>query len=130
MGGGLKQNNMKQTNFRIGNFILFKGKTQIITAFTLHNISKFPNDFELININEEWLFHFGFVEKYPLGVDFTPEEYNFRIFKLNDFEIEIDLSNNIIQLQNFLNITLLDYKYIHELQNLYFILVGKELVLS
>ncbi len=119
---------MKQSDFRIGNFILFKGKTQIITDFTLHCISQQPNNYERIKISEEWLFHFGFSEKYPLGVDFTAEEYNFRVFKLNDFEVEIDLSNSTFQLKNFTNNELIDYKFVDQLQNLYFFLVGKELV--
>lgn len=121
---------MNQTDFRIGNFIKYKDKFHVITDFTLHCIKKQPKNYERIKINTDWLLGFGFVEKYPLGDDFTTEEYTFRVFKIDDFEIEIDLSNNTFKLNNYTNIGLLDYEFVDTLQNLYYFLKGKELIFS
>jgi len=84
---------------------------------------------EPIPISKELLEKFGFEE---LGKDPTIEEQNYRkdIWGYADkyFDIKYNLVNNTFTL-NFITGPCIEYKYVHELQNLYYFLVGCELLI-
>lgn len=113
---------MKATELRIGNLIFQSGQ---IT--TIENISRSINDWERVNnkrlfdctpipLTEEWLLKFGF-KRFPWGL-----VVGNLLFKdnLKCTELTFEVGNGFR----------VEIKYVHQLQNLYFCLCGKELELS
>lgn len=85
--------------------------------------------YEPIPITMEWIEKFGFVFE-ELGEEPTLEEQNYRKairgYGSKAFEIEFNRFEGTFAL-NFITGELMNYKYVHELQNLYYMLIGSEL---
>lgn len=137
---------MKTQELRIGNYIYKKihKKDTPLTVVEVLSIDgyfdvldvknsegyiteKFPlNDFERIPLTEEWLLKFGFEEKITKTL-FTNlihfQNKNCWIYLIKDgFEFEIITGDERHKLYK-------TYKYVHQLQNLYFALTGEELTI-
>jgi len=135
---------MKPADLRMGNHVLIFLDVEIIDAIQENYCSTKGTMYllgyeciEPIHITEDWLLKFGFYESKIKGeygkrfiVD-NDDKYEFYIFPLNDLWV--------IQLYNFYEeYGSVDHdvvsiprniQYIHELQNLYFWLAGRELEL-
>lgn len=81
-----------------------------------------------VPITIDLLIKYGFKEKYELGDDFTVEEYTFRDYVLGQFDICYNRSDACFTCNNIVGINLQEYIFVHELQNLYYILTGKDLI--
>jgi hypothetical protein len=108
---------MKTTDLRIGNLVLSKGVPvqieEIMWETVRYCYGEFPIDYiQPVPITEEWLLRFGFEFKVVYGNNFWTLN-NILIFedKNGNFEYSVGLK----------------IQSIHQLQNLYFALTGKEL---
>lgn len=134
---------MKITELRIGNYILIEGVPQRITGFipddnhtnllegtpsVVFEHFKYKRDYETeftecnpIPLTEEWLLKFGF-EKDGYN-DHKSYYYTLNGFKLNvdDGYLFLDNPNQLAEAKS------IKIKHVHQLQNLYFALTGKEL---
>ena len=118
---------MKASELRIGNYIN-DHKTDMSysvislskTLCTYKNQQEFRSPYDLLKpipLTDEWLQEFGLID----GV-FTELEY---------FSIRQSFANGLYYCLYFENeYTATDIKYVHELQNLYFALVGTELTIQ
>ena len=78
---------------------------------------------KLINITEEMLFKFGFKKIDHHRFKIQPSQYDwFYTYSIHDNAFRFYVEDTILCLNTIF--------YVHELQNLYFALVGKELVVS
>lgn len=126
---------MNSKDFRIGNYIFFESILSEITGIMREQISFKYNTggkdqyaqlitpgIRPIKITEEWLLKFGF--------SFMPEsEYALNTYVLDEFQLwnkNVDFSE-IVYLSNRDSI---EVKSIHQLQNLFFALKGKDLYLE
>jgi hypothetical protein len=119
---------MKTTDLRIGNLVLSKGVPvqieEIMWETVRYCFGEFPIDYvEPIPLTEEWLLKFGFYETtkehYVSGLYTLNKPDGFYINKETMCYCDIDYegtTNDRIKIQ-----------YVHQLQNLYFALTGKEL---
>jgi hypothetical protein len=126
---------MKAEELRIGNLVLIpynkSNKQEGFFEATISQIGDFgayigPEDYEPILLTEEWLLKFGFYETSNqdfIGGLYTqdkPDKFFINKETMSycffDYEGSID---DIIQI-----------KYVHQLQNLYFALTGEELQLQ
>lgn len=110
---------IQASELRVGNYL----KSDVVVkidARTIFDIWDISKKYEPIPITEEWLFKFGFVDGHK-----CEEYHNFII--LDPFFIVAYKKNNYhLHVYGKFNI---EIKYIHQLQNLYFALTGKELEL-
>ena len=125
---------MEAKELRIGNYVDFEYGEDIRTFGFLNKIEEVQELLEIekgtfkcqpIPLTEEWLLKFGF-EKAPL-VDKYLKGYFTYDSKLKYFTYFTDIEdggyeNIIIQKEKL--------KYVHQLQNLYFALIGEELILK
>ena len=145
---------MKATELRIGNLVNEAVRTKIsrkiatyeitkIRALDIHHLEVFPisKNFEPIPLTEEWLLKFGFVSEGEgneawLDIDnkITPENkiqlrtwVNFECFKDYGGTAFFMLEN--YEGEYYTTIIPCKYKYVHQLQNLYFALTNEELTL-
>jgi len=120
----------------IGNFIKRNG---IVVTIDARSIFDIWNDegivklgYEPIPITMEWIEKFGFVFE-ELDDEPTLEEQSYRKairgYGSKAFEIEFNSCEDTFTL-NFITGELINYKYVHELQNLYYMLTGSELSLN
>jgi len=121
---------MKASELRIGNLLEFSNgivPSKIITVGRRFFSSASVNgdgdgDFQItpyykpITLNEDWLMKFGFDKNF----DF--------LLRKKGFSICFEKVGN--KLNCYLESIGIDIQYVHQLQNLYFALVGKELVLQ
>ncbi len=105
---------MKATQFRIGNLVSLNGKEFKVTLQSLYEGANL--DWNPIRITKEILLRCGFKECELGGLSIKTDEYE---------EIEF---NSILLC--WVNGTKKPIKYVHQLQNLFFCLSGKELVLK
>jgi len=114
---------MTSKDFRIGNYILYDGKLdRIDIRYALAFENEFMNGIKPIPLTEQWLLDFGFEEKTIQELNDIHYEFDCMwIYLLKDFfEIELIVGDERFNL-------LTQFKYVHQLQNLYFALTGKEL---
>lgn len=121
---------MKANELRIGNLVKYEGKVYAIdsisTEFPTLNTMEFGigvvdwNNIEPVTLTEEWLVKFGFEKVDYQYVKFVHEEESDFIGVLHDigfaFYVNKDDERPLIYI-----------RYVHELQNLYYCLCGKEL---
>lgn len=116
---------MKPTDLRIGNIIKWKYGEDNYNAITgvdeemigIDTITPFgvePKDIEPIQITEEWLVRFGFEKEHGY---FIKSKMKFDINTIG--KVRFHWSQKV---------TYIDY--VHQLQNLYFALIGEELILK
>ena len=120
---------MKASELRIGNYVNYKDKiigqaTGILSGgIWLDKGNEIEGclcltQFKPIPLTEEWLLKFGFEWN-----NFALRFNKYCIRKLKDNEFEIYMSNEGYQF-------MIKLKYVHQLQNLYFAIIGKELTIG
>jgi hypothetical protein len=109
---------MKVNELRIGNYILDGGDVEEVTYRVIEMLVKNQAEFDPIPLTEEWLVRFDgrktIVEDYP-------------IYFVNPFDIEFYGYESVVLIGERAEVKV---KYVHQLQNLYFALTGKELILT
>lgn len=136
---------MKTNELRIGNFILYKKKTERIAMisdidcciFESENFSEYIDfkDVSPIPLTEDWLKKFGFKSvEYPEGTIDEREKYKENagkhwFWRIPDCPINLRIKEGM-KLLILESINLEHIKYVHQLQNLYFALTEKELTLK
>ena len=115
---------MKLNEIRLGNKILHEGKiytvdAKMMYAFFSGKIDYDIDNFEPIPLTEEWLiekmkFHKQNNQIYSIGLKLFISWWNTN-------SIEIDINGEVL---------IINCKYVHELQNIYFALTGEELELK
>ena len=96
---------MEEKELRIGNYVNIEGEIFKVDLQELYYNSSLMNP---IPLTEEWLIKLGFEKAYETC-------YQYKDFILNDKFIMMDIDITI------------QLKYVHQLQNLYFALIGEEL---
>jgi hypothetical protein len=131
---------MKANELRIGNYYNYNGEILRVEPSVIEDLcdSEENNWCKPIPLTKEWLLKFGF-EQYGQKNEANPMVLNSRIFYTviedNQFEIAYDFGIVKKLLLRFREgdlsvIYKMDIKYIHQLQNLYFELTGKELIIK
>ena len=132
---------MKTTELRIGNWVfgnklrignwVFGNKVaiQVKSSIDLCNIENLPDEFEPIPLNYKWLRKFGFDDsEYKdgyIGVDVNNS--NFVLSKPEKYEFT---KNYIWEYKAGVWQKFVELKYVHQLQNLFFAITGKELTIK
>ncbi len=122
---------MRANEFRLGNYIQTdKGDVAVIIRVEQDGIMVAPIDEEdydyhilPIPLDEEWLFNFGFKHKYDSVYSIPYGEQ----------EIQIKLQGDragVILKSDELALGIYGLDYVHKLQNLYYCLTDKELVIT
>jgi hypothetical protein len=136
----LNQNEMKSNELRIGNYIHFdnflgmKYDYQVTPRFFRHLALDSPDSLEIeingfhqpIPLTEEWLLKFGFTVDQQLNGSGAIIN-GFKIWKGDSWECW-NYSTNKEWIDD--NEIYVDLFFVHQLQNLYFALTGKELTLK
>lgn len=112
---------MEANELRIGNYVL-DSENKICTIgngmafFNIEKINPIP-------LTEEWLEKFGFENQNNTEDQYWArhEKNGFSIFNIHTIEIWNEEKDYCIDLPLYLN-------YVHQLQNIYFALTGKELI--
>ena len=132
------ENNLNATELRIGNYVLHKiygiSRIQIIGDASNQEYiggrslegNYFSNSHLPIPLTEEWLDRLGFYSKYKSN----HKMWNIFGFNLHQIPDEDENGNKIPQEQIFYYEFSYEIKYVHQLQNLYFALTGKELTIK
>lgn len=111
---------MIQANeLRIGNRIKLGSNEIIVSKETIYNVENFPKLYSPIPLSEEWLVKFGFTEKKKW---FYKENFLLGYLSTDD---HLQAEWKFGGVEGTWN--LIDIKYVHQLQNLYFALTGQEL---
>lgn len=130
-----------ETDVRIGNVILYKGIPTRVLIFHLQEIRAFSEDCEPVELNSEWLEKCGFED---IGSSFHDADsgeyvegaYSLKLFKLDEvisgnfYESSYIMYNPVkrcIYLNSEEYKSSREFKYLHQLQNLYYSLTGEEL---
>lgn len=122
---------IKATELRIGNKIKFMGSTLTVSPKTISNVCYTLGEpsqlYEPIPITKEWLIEFGFVAYnrmfgvgYKIIMEIEPSHIlgeSSRELTVSPYAEKYFLDGNY----------LMRLKFVHQLQNLYFILTGEEL---
>lgn len=130
---------MKPTELRIGNLISFKnlwnGEVEAIKSATIDikgNDGIFPNDvFRGIKLNEEWLIKFGFKKIDPYNYileEYESRDHNFTIENCSYNAYWPENTKGWLLMGSWEGFNRAPIKYVHQLQNLYFSLTGRELI--
>lgn len=121
---------MKASELRIGNLVDTKEHKSIVISsinsiideigyvWNNHNFGYYQlKTFQPIPLTEQWLLRFGFVKQHE------------RFYVLNDWVVEYREGTKLF---NFATEEYIDIivKYVHQLQNLFFVLTGEELTLN
>jgi hypothetical protein len=116
---------MKATEFRIGNIVYVKGKVDELNGIadndyysTGYGHGVWDDDIEPIPLTEEWLLKFGFLLDLHHHRRLTYSLNRITTY-MQDGIFWIDLTHDTLEI-----------KHVHQLQNLYFALTGKELELT
>jgi hypothetical protein len=123
---------MKPTELRIGNLVMYNGEVVKVEQITKHKIGYHtkPNEtrmnyarlceIEPIPITEEWLTKIGFVKRiYSDKIFAHGEGMLSTVYFIESTMIDIRTEDN--------DATIL-CKHLHQLQNAYYLVVGKELI--
>jgi len=105
---------------REGNFVFHSGEVLRLNQKNIDLVYTRGNNFlEGINLNVNWLENFGFF--------FISSSTDVHTFYLNGVKVELRDDTASISIHNNL---VKNISYVHELQNIYFALTGKELILK
>lgn len=130
-------NNLKATELRIGNYAEYFMQDTMdkewweafqINGQDIKYLDKHQDDtdYRPIPLTEEWLDRLGFYSKYKSN----HKMWNIFGFNLHQISDEDENGNKIPQEQIFYYAFSYEIKYVHQLQNLYFALIGKELTIK
>jgi hypothetical protein len=130
---------MKANELRIGNLVKYDNRIfkidSISTVFPTLNTDEFGigvvdyNNIEPIPLTEDWLLKFGFENYKPANANryfkegIYPRSFAFQFYKNG----RVDFWYNDFNVGNLNRIKYNLLEYVHQLQNLYFALTGKEL---
>jgi hypothetical protein len=125
---------MKVQELRIGNLVKFDGVNYKVESIHLEGCVGLNDimyeevnidDLKPINLTEEWLIKFGF--KYKEAGEYKKSGYFLEI--INQDQDTFIFANNKLQVSIYTLSIFIDIniEYLHQLQNLYFALTGKEL---
>ena len=110
---------MKANELRIGNYIDYLGGIERVHALSFQDVCTNNHNYKPTPLTEEWLLKFGFEKDCLMS----------KCYALKDIEISEDKNNDL-----YLSLDGVWYgvaiKHVHQLQNLYFALTGKELSLK
>ena len=113
---------MKATELRIGNWIMAQGLSSKVTIGMLKEIFLNSEEYGPDFLTEDWLEYMGFKqfdkEDNCWAIGYKEEEFGYSC----DFEVNINKDNSW-----HVEIYAVTLEYVHQLQNLYFALTGKEL---
>lgn len=92
------------------------------SAVMFNDIAWYYNQWSGVELDEEWLLKFGFIHPFK-------DLANVRRYLINDGRVELRYlkHNNTVFLSYF---NAREIKYVHQLQNLYFALIGEELTIK
>ena len=117
---------MKASELRIGNIVRYGANNRVLDAELFLQLLKYTTPFDPIPLTEEWLLKFGFDK---VGIALT----SIAIAPLN-LPCTFNLPNTPFSFcQGKLILTTgtgdfcVNIEYVHQLQNLYFVLTGEEL---
>lgn len=120
---------MIANELRIGNYVLHKGKEYRVDGYDIYKLDESNcDDISEISLTEEWLVKFGFNKKLLKRIGttdlFLQGEFN---SEFNQVYLSTDIGEGKICDPN----TMIEgFKYVHQLQNLYFALTGTELTIK
>ena len=123
---------IKKTEFRIGNLFQDEEGVFPITKAFFQLLDFNIKDTNPIPLTEEWLLKFGFekiiydCEEVGYGVEYDLKTKHFYLSYCDDFSISISGRKEYRGMAP--NIEL--FRYVHQLQNLYFSLSGEELTVK
>ena len=113
---------MKATELRIGNIVEFMGMEKVIDIEIFKDIDSNYATASPIKLSKEWLIKFGFThdeDSWYYSLDYDSDKETFKVY------LRIDNDKyGVINVNHFG----LNLEHIHQLQNLYFALTGKELI--
>ncbi len=112
---------MNAKELRIGNYVLDGRDVEAVNARMISMLEKGEAEFDPIPLTEEWLLKFGFVGYTVKGFSKNGIELSY-ITRDDCFQFEFRCPQS--------DWRILDIKYAHQLQNLYFALTGEELELK
>ena len=140
---------MKATELRIGNLVLSNGILLRVDTIEIDGCSgqllnpkqepNFNKGLEPIPLTEEWLVRFGFElsqsNKHIFSIDASIKEFTVLKYKnLSDILPEYKHLNHIDFVISFPtyydDVNFYGFKYVNQIQNLYFALTGEELILK
>lgn len=124
---------MESKELRIGNYIRDKesgrigyvisiGEKKCTVKMPFSKLSQSYDDFEGIDLNEDWLLKLGFEDKY-LTID-KKISSDFTMTLISDKDGGFHFMPHATLMWG------VDLKYVHQLQNLYFALTGSELTIK
>lgn len=103
---------MKANELRLYNWIKMDGNLICVNGQDMIGILKNGYEIYPILLTEEWLLKFGFQFRFIINGDYRIKQWYFEDFTLCSFNYYYNLQIN----------------YIHQLQNLFFAIKGKELI--
>ena len=109
---------IKANELRIGNCVKLNNSDTTLVPRDFQRYCKsfgIFEEFEPIELTEEWLLKAGFERLFPTGSTYSLRDFNVSDFGENGI-YHYDVKQPI--------------KYVHQLQNLYFAMTGEELVFS
>lgn len=111
---------MKAKELRIGNLVsnIITGNNEQVSINTIQDIMNGSTDYKPIELSDEWLKNFGFTKEH------------FGYFYDNIYELSVLTSRNNAYIVRWGNQALVGaepVRYVHELQNIFFVLKGSEL---
>ena len=120
----LRFGNMLVHNGRVDGNVHFVNVVESVCERNILDINSNPNNYSPLFISEEWLTKFGFVKK---------SKHNSYLGEYLSGDIgKIHLRYYVIKgfIQCILNDNIVTCYYVHQLQNLYFTLIEKELTIT
>lgn len=114
---------MEAKELRIGNIIKRKGIIVNADHQSFYDLIRYPDQYEPIPLTEDWLFRFGF----DWDSDIVNEEIGHQWYEFKSLKLDL-VNNNFVYVG--WQLPVLQIKYVHQLQNLYFALTGEELNLK
>lgn len=109
---------LKPQDLRIANKVKRNGIIVDVDHQTFYDLMRYPEQYEAIPITQEWLTKFGFDKRTEDGGAVGFYDY----FYIEGYDLNKDIGGWF-----FINIESKRFKFVHELQNLYFALTNQEL---
>jgi len=114
---------MKASELRIGNSIMQYDEVVFVTWWRLELMEINEIVYNPIPLTEEWLLKFGFISRYSNYIIKAGDYFHSVKKGCGEWIYSYDKSDSGCY-------ELKEIKYVHQLQNLYFALIGKELIIK
>lgn len=113
---------MKASELRIGNLVMDGKDIEVVNARMISMLENGQADFDPIPLTEEWMLALGFKKK------IDSESPKYPDYEIPDWGKVSIVKGELVSAEFFfLDGMTANIKYVHQLQNLYFALAGKEL---